>query len=328
MTEVILPGMLRRTSRIGFGTSGLSGELTYKESIALLETAFDAGIRHFDTAPIYGVGASEKILGDFLVRRREQVTVTTKFGLMPPHAQSLLLRAKSMIRPMLRQIPGLKSRLAQSIKGLSRPANYSAAGMKTSLGASLRALRCNWIDLFLLHEADATDISDDLRKVLDDSVRFGLIGAWGVGSSRNKIDRIVACDPSAGRVLQFEWSVLPDCPRVYRDSFCITHGALSSSLAPLKQLIATPERQRHWSKEIGVDFSDGRILPRLIVSAALAANPGGIVLFSSKKVRHIRDVASLLQRHDDETLLRFLAVVDRNRTLIAELTESSAAGPK
>lgn len=328
MTKVILPGTLRSTSSIGFGTSGLSGELTYKESIALLEAAFDAGIRHFDTAPIYGLGASEKILGDFLVRRREQVTVTTKFGLMPPRAQSLLLRAKSMIRPVLRQIPGLKSRLAQSIKGLRQPANYSPAGMKISLVASLRALRCDRVDLFLLHEADATDISDDLRKVLDDSVRSGLIGAWGVGSSRNKIDRVVVCDPSAGRVLQFEWSVLPDCPRVYRDSFCITHGAFSSSLAPLKQLIATSERQRHWSKEIGVDFSDGSVLPRLILRAALAANPGGLVLFSSKKVRHIRDVAPLLQRHDDETLLRFLNFVDRSRTLVAELTKGSAAGPK
>ena len=310
MTQVILPGTLRSTSRIGFGTSGLSGELTYKESIALLETAFDAGIRHFDTAPIYGAGASEKILGDFLARRREQVTVTTKFGLMPPRAQSLLLRTKSMIRPVLRQIPGLKSRLARSIKGLSRPANYSAAAMKISLDASLRALRCNRIDLFLLHEADATDISDDLRKVLDDSVRSGLIGTWGVGSSRDKIDRVVACDPNAGRVLQFEWSVLSDCPATYRDSFCITHGAISSSLARLKLLIATPERRRHWSKEIGVDFSVGRTLPRLIVSAALAANPGGIVLFSSKKMINIRDIASLLQSYDDETLLRFLAVVD------------------
>src|SRR5450759_2548001 len=142
MTSVILPGTLRSTSRIGFGTSGLSGELTYKESIALLETAFDAGIRHFDTAPIYGAGAGEKILGDFLVRRREEVTVTTKFGLAPPRARSFLLQAKNVIRPVLRQIPGLKSRLAQSIKGLNRTANYSAAAMSRSLGASLRALRC------------------------------------------------------------------------------------------------------------------------------------------------------------------------------------------
>jgi D-threo-aldose 1-dehydrogenase len=327
MTEPILPGTLRSTSRIGFGTSGLSGQPTHKESIALLETAFDAGIRHFDTAPIYGAGASEQILGDFLVRKRDEVTVTTKFGLTPQRARPLLSHAKNMIRPMLHQIPRLKSRFARSIKGLHRPANYSAAAMNRSLGASLRALRCDRIDLFLLHEADATDISDDLRKALDDSVHAGLIGAWGVGSSRDKIDRVVASDPRAGRVLQFEWSVLSDRPPVYGDSFCIIHGALSSSLARIKLLFATPERRRHWSKEIDIDISDGRALPSLMVRAALAANSGGIVLFSSQNMIHTRDIASLLQRHDDETLHKFLTFVDRNRTLIAELTKSNVTGP-
>jgi diketogulonate reductase-like aldo/keto reductase len=292
--------------------------------MALLEAAFDAGIRHFDTAPIYGVGASERILGDFLARRRDQVTVTTKFGLMPPRAQSFLLHVKSMIRPALRRIPGLKSHLAQTIKGLSRPASYSAAAMSSSLAASLRILRCDWIDLFLLHEADAMDISDELRKALDDAVRSGLIGAWGVGSSVEKIDRVVARDPSAGRVLQFEWSLLSDYPAIYSDSFCITHGALASSLARLNPLIATLEQRQRLSNEIGVDFLDKRALPQLIIRAALAANAGGIVLFSSKNIIHVCDVASLVHCHEHETTRKFLDVVDRSLPLIAELTKSSA----
>ena len=54
------------------------------EAIALLESAFDLGIRYFDTAPSYGDGVSEERLGRFLKRmpagQRSQVTVATKFG--------------------------------------------------------------------------------------------------------------------------------------------------------------------------------------------------------------------------------------------------------
>ena len=55
-----------------------------REAIALLESAFDVGIRYFDTAPSYGDGVSERRLGRFLKRmpagQRSQVTVATKFG--------------------------------------------------------------------------------------------------------------------------------------------------------------------------------------------------------------------------------------------------------
>jgi len=54
------------------------------EAIALLESAFDLGIRYFDTAPSYGDGVSERRLGQFLKHmpagERSQVTVATKFG--------------------------------------------------------------------------------------------------------------------------------------------------------------------------------------------------------------------------------------------------------
>jgi aryl-alcohol dehydrogenase-like predicted oxidoreductase len=53
-------------------------------AIALLESAFDVGIRYFDTAPSYGDGVSEERLGRFLKRmpagQRSQVTAATKFG--------------------------------------------------------------------------------------------------------------------------------------------------------------------------------------------------------------------------------------------------------
>jgi aryl-alcohol dehydrogenase-like predicted oxidoreductase len=54
------------------------------EAIALLEFAFELGVRYFDTAPSYGDGVSEQRLGRFLKSLapadRERVTAATKFG--------------------------------------------------------------------------------------------------------------------------------------------------------------------------------------------------------------------------------------------------------
>lgn len=46
-----------------------------------IHVALDAGITFFDTADIYGTGHSERILGQALAGRRDQVLVVTKFGL-------------------------------------------------------------------------------------------------------------------------------------------------------------------------------------------------------------------------------------------------------
>ncbi len=71
-------------SRLGFGTAGIMGAaLTGAGRLRLLETAWDAGIRHFDTAPLYGQGEAELVLGRFLRNRRDTVSLTSKFGLLP-----------------------------------------------------------------------------------------------------------------------------------------------------------------------------------------------------------------------------------------------------
>jgi hypothetical protein len=71
-------------SRLGFGTSGIMGAaLTTGGRLKLLETAFEEGIRHFDTAPLYGQGEAESLLARFLGSKRDAITITTKFGLRP-----------------------------------------------------------------------------------------------------------------------------------------------------------------------------------------------------------------------------------------------------
>lgn len=71
-------------AKLGFGTSQLMGRVGRKQSLRLMEVAFDAGIRHFDTAPLYGLGAAEAMVGEFARKRRAEITITSKFGDAPP----------------------------------------------------------------------------------------------------------------------------------------------------------------------------------------------------------------------------------------------------
>jgi aryl-alcohol dehydrogenase-like predicted oxidoreductase len=68
-------------SEIGFGAwaiGGSWGEQSEKDSLEALETAIDSGVNFIDTAAGYGNGKSEKIIGDFLKTRSENVFVCTK----------------------------------------------------------------------------------------------------------------------------------------------------------------------------------------------------------------------------------------------------------
>ena len=89
MREIQVPGITIGVPILGFGCSSLTS-VGQKQALRLLESAFDSGIRHFDTARYYGYGEAEGILGGFLKSYRGQVTVTTKFGIDPPRRTSAL----------------------------------------------------------------------------------------------------------------------------------------------------------------------------------------------------------------------------------------------
>jgi aryl-alcohol dehydrogenase-like predicted oxidoreductase len=57
------------------------GTVDDDESIRGIHTALDLGITLFDTADVYGCGHSERVLGRALVMHRDEVVISTKFGL-------------------------------------------------------------------------------------------------------------------------------------------------------------------------------------------------------------------------------------------------------
>src|SRR5215469_15174156 len=126
MHTIPLAGTNRQTTRLGFGCGNLMGATNRRESLKLLESAFEAGIRHFDVAPMYGYGEAETCLGEFLQHHRGQITVTTKFGIAPPKKSTLIKLGRSVAGPIVRQFPSLKHSLAHAastaIRNPERPA--------------------------------------------------------------------------------------------------------------------------------------------------------------------------------------------------------------
>tara|TARA_B100000686_G_C16774720_1_gene967611 strand:- start:496 stop:1440 length:945 start_codon:yes stop_codon:yes gene_type:complete len=74
-------------SEIGFGAWGIGGEPFWRTegdsaSIRAIEKSYDLGVNFFDTAPVYGFGRSEELLGKALKHVRSKIIYATKCGLV------------------------------------------------------------------------------------------------------------------------------------------------------------------------------------------------------------------------------------------------------
>ena len=301
MQTIALAGTGRTTSRLGFGGSSIMGGLNRRQSLAVLESAYDAGIRHFDTAPMYGSGEAEACLGEFLTRHPGSLTITTKFGIPPVPQRAVVRLVRAVAGPVLQQMPALKRRLQRGLQPgrpaaeRARTANpiFNAAQAAQSLENSLRALRTDHIDLFLLHEVTALDLpaqamDDTLLRLLEDAVASGKIGAFGIGSERDEIPALLAQHPRFCPVTQYEWSVLN--PAVAPGPcFRIHHRALSERFHALTGLLSTDAAcAQRWSAATGADLAEPGTLARLMLKASWLLNPASLLLFSSKSAHHIQ----------------------------------------
>lgn len=293
MDHVRLANNGRLTTQLGYGCSSIMGAINRRHSLRLLEAAYDAGIRHFDVAPMYGYGEAESCLGEFLQHHRNDVTVTTKYGIAPPKRGGALRAARRVVGPIVQRVPALKRRLVRAAGAVATPAEkskFSAEEARTSLENSLRLLRTDFIDVLLLHEAEAHDLTDDgLLHFLEESVAQQKIGSFGVGSDSAKIPTLLHDRAAYCRVVQHDWSVL-DTTEQPSAAFHIHHRALTDRLHTLHAtLTSDSQRCRRWSEVTGRDLARREELASLMLKTALVLNPNTILLVSSRNPGHIRE---------------------------------------
>ena len=168
--RVQLPNSGCSVSRLIFGTAQLfrSGLSHYRQD--LLETAYEQGLTHFDTAPLYGAGISERELGKFLASKPD-ATVTTKVGLYFPGGAD-----QPQAITALRKAVGRKfRRLSRSIEDMS------LERAKRSFEGSLRRLGRDRVELLMLHEPVAGRFArDEWQRWLETERSRGRIGGYGI----------------------------------------------------------------------------------------------------------------------------------------------------
>jgi D-threo-aldose 1-dehydrogenase len=177
----------------GFGSAHL-GELYAKvaeaDAQATLQTAWDIGIRYFDTAPWYGRGLAEHRVGGFLrTRSRAEFLITTKAG--------RTLHRPSDMATFSRE---------PWVGGLNFQVNfdYSYDGIMRSYEQALQRLALDRIDALVIHDLDAqfheptvfaqhrADLVGSGMKALQELKKAGDIQAYGMGINTNEALETVA----------------------------------------------------------------------------------------------------------------------------------------
>jgi pyridoxine 4-dehydrogenase len=160
-------------SVLGLGTSrmaSLGAGRSRRDAARLLDTAADLGVTFIDTADTYGSTACERWLGDVMLGRSHRFVVATKCGLAVADLPGLL-------RPLNQPAKKVRQHVGQ--KHCLRPSH-----LRNGIEASLRRLRREQIEIYLLHSPPAgTEERDDLFQVLADAHAAGKIGMYGVSSS-------------------------------------------------------------------------------------------------------------------------------------------------
>jgi aryl-alcohol dehydrogenase-like predicted oxidoreductase len=261
-----------QVSVAGLGCNNFGSRIDEDAARAVVASALDAGVNHFDTADVYGGGHSEEFLGRALGPRRAEVVVATKFGMGQP---------------------------AEGLTG-GHPAWVAQA-----VEASLRRLGTDHIDLYWLHAPDAKTPIGDTLEALQGLVDAGTVRELGCSNfSADQLDEAAAAAASLGVrpfvTVQNEYSllhrepeaaVLPACERLGMS--LVPYFPLASGLLTGKYAAGEPPppgtRLARWPQDrVGRLLSDerfatverlaafatahGHTLPELALSW-LASNP-------------------------------------------------------
>ncbi|PSH65575.1 pyridoxal 4-dehydrogenase [Phyllobacterium brassicacearum] len=168
-------------TQFGFGGAAIGGlyrECTREAAIETLQTAWDAGLRYFDTAPFYGFGLSERRTGDFLRSKpRETYVLSTKVGRLLRPVPEDQVPDHSYVNPL----------------PFAVDYDYSYDGIMRSFEFSHARLGLNKIDILYVHDIGAythgaeknavylAQLLDSGMRALDELKTSGAISAYGLG---------------------------------------------------------------------------------------------------------------------------------------------------
>lgn len=211
-----------QVTRLGLGTAPLGGwpdALPRDIAEATVRRAWEAGLRYFDTAPLYGYGLSERYLGRVLAdEARDSFAVSTKVG--------RLLESGRAADPLFQGAPALTPVF-----------DFSSSGIRQSLQGSRDRLDLQRVDVVFIHDPDDhhAEALKDAYPVLASLRRDGDIGAVGVGMMHHEpLQRFAEegdfdCMLLAGRYTLLEQDALPLLETAVQRRISIIAGGVFNS---------------------------------------------------------------------------------------------------
>src|SRR6266403_1400116 len=151
-----IPGTQLRVSRVALGTWAMGGWMwggtDKREAVATIRAALDQGINLIDTAPVYGFGVSEEIVGQAVAAAglRARAVIATKVGLE--------WRAGKVYR------------------------NATRGRIMREIDESLRRLRTDYIDIYQVHWPDPLVPIEETAEAMAGLYRAGKINAIGASN--------------------------------------------------------------------------------------------------------------------------------------------------
>jgi aryl-alcohol dehydrogenase-like predicted oxidoreductase len=201
-------------SVIGYGAWGIGGAPFWSSegdnvSIKSIQKAYDVGINFFDTAPVYGFGLSERLIGKALKPVRDKVVLATKCGLRWEKEQL-----------------GSISKLA------------SRESILEEIDQSLERLDTDYIDLYQVHWPDGKTPHEETMGTLLEIQKQGKIRHIGV--SNYSVEQMQECLKTGPLVsLQPEYSLLQRSIEKETVPFCLIHNIGIIAYSPLASGVLT-----------------------------------------------------------------------------------------
>ena len=280
------------------------------DSLSAVHAALEAGINFFDTAPAYGEGDAEEILGEALVGRRGDVVVASKV----------------------------------------RPSDLEPARLRASCEGSLRALRTDYIDLYQVHWPNQAIPLEPTYRAMEDLCREGKIRYLGVSNfGASYLDELPRLGPVASNQVPYsllwraiEYDIRPRCVDHGISILCYSplhQGLLSGKFAMADDVPDKRARSRLFSSrhpmtrhgEAGCEAETfaaiaeirrvadelGQPMSRLAI-AWLLAQPGvtSAICGARNAVQAVENAAAAELKLDADVVARLSAITDSVKKLL------------
>ena len=217
-----IPRFILGTFAYGGGTSWQDTTDDDAELTDMLRRACEAGVYGLDTAPVYGVGRSERIVGSLIAQNRENFFIQTQCAMQWRSTEGTFMYTRD---------------------GFSIYKNFAADSIRRDVEDSLKRLGTDYIDLMIMHQCPTEQEAPEAFKALNSMKEEGMIRGIGISNlvrTKDPVETLEMCCRYAdidlvqegGSLLKQEYTrrISSECEKhsiVYQAHSSLEKGALA-----------------------------------------------------------------------------------------------------